>query len=182
MAKPHSGIGAPLDLEAVERELRARDTALRERLAALARPPERGAELGFGKRIGDGTTEAVSRLNDVAVGSSLEASEARITRALAKLAEGSYGLCDALWQRDRGGAAAGGARERALHRVRAACSLSHRGGHGSRRRRGCGRLAEGRRAPVGRRRGRSCAMLSVDPRLATDLGRLNELQEALHVR
>ena len=94
MAKLQPGIGAPLDLEAVERELRARDAALRERLAALARPPERGAELGFGKRIGDGTTEAVSRLNDVAVGSSLEASEARITRALAKLAEGSYGLCD----------------------------------------------------------------------------------------
>ena len=94
MAKQQSGVGAPLDLEAVERELRARDAALRERLAALARPPERGAELGFGKRIGDGTTEAVSRLNDVAVGSSLEASEARITRALAKLAEGSYGLCD----------------------------------------------------------------------------------------
>ena len=94
MAKPQSGVGAPLALEAVERELRARDAALRERLAALARPPERGAELGFGKRIGDGTTEAVSRLNDVAVGSSLEASEARITRALAKLAEGSYGLCD----------------------------------------------------------------------------------------
>jgi DnaK suppressor protein len=94
VAKPQSGVGAPLDLEAVERELRARDAALRERLAALARPPERGAELGFGKRIGDGTTEAVSRLNDVAVGSSLEASEARITRALAKLAEGSYGLCD----------------------------------------------------------------------------------------
>ena len=60
----------------------------------LARPPERGAELGFGKRIGDGTTEAVSRLTDVAVGGSLEASQARIARALEKLAEGSYGLCD----------------------------------------------------------------------------------------
>ena len=67
---------------------------LRDRLAALARPPERGAELGFGKRIGDGTTEAVSRLNEVAVGSSLETSELRVGRALAKLAEGSYGLCD----------------------------------------------------------------------------------------
>jgi RNA polymerase-binding transcription factor len=94
VASPRSGVGAPVDLRAVERELRARDAALRERLAALARPPERGAELGFGKRIGDGTTEAVSRLTDVAVGSSLEASQARITRALAKLAEGSYGLCD----------------------------------------------------------------------------------------
>ena len=94
MASPPSDVGAPLDLDAVERELRARDAALRERLTALSRPPERGAELGFGKRIGDGTTEAVSRLTDVAVGSSLEASQARIARALAKLADGSYGLCD----------------------------------------------------------------------------------------
>lgn len=87
--------GDPLDLEIVERELRARDQRLRERLAALSRPPERGAELGFGKRIGDGTTEAVSRLTDVGVGSSLETSEERVARALAKLAEGSYGVCDA---------------------------------------------------------------------------------------
>jgi DnaK suppressor protein len=86
--------GEPLDLEAVERELRDRHQALRERLAALARAPERGAELGFGKRIGDGTTEAVSRLTDVGVGGSLEITEARVARALAKLAEGSYGVCD----------------------------------------------------------------------------------------
>jgi DnaK suppressor protein len=90
--------GAPLDLEAVERELSARHEVLRERLAGLARAPERGAELGFGKRIGDGTTEAVSRLNDVGVGGSLEISEARIARALAKLAEDSYGVCDGCGQ------------------------------------------------------------------------------------
>lgn len=83
-----------LDLGAVERDLRARRQAIRDRLAGFARPPERGAELGFGKRIGDGTTEAVSRLTDVGVGGSLEASEARIARALEKLAEGSYGVCD----------------------------------------------------------------------------------------
>jgi DnaK suppressor protein len=86
--------GEPLDLEAVERELRDRHQALRERLAALARAPERGAELGFGKRIGDGTTEAVSRLTDVGVGGSLEITEARVARALEKLADGSYGVCD----------------------------------------------------------------------------------------
>jgi DnaK suppressor protein len=95
MASARSDQDAPLDLDAVERELRVRDAALRERLAALARAPERGAELGFGKRIGDGTTEAVSRLTDVGVGGSLEISEARIARALAKLAEGTYGVCDA---------------------------------------------------------------------------------------
>jgi DnaK suppressor protein len=84
-----------IDLEAVERDLRARHEELSERLAGLARPPERGSQVGFGKRIGDGTTEAVSRLTDVGVGGSLEVSEARVTRALAKLAEGTYGICDA---------------------------------------------------------------------------------------
>jgi DnaK suppressor protein len=95
MATSRSDAGAPLHLDAVERELRARHAVLQERLAGLARAPERGAELGFGKRIGDGTTEAVSRLTDVGVGGSLEISEARIARALAKLAEGTYGVCDA---------------------------------------------------------------------------------------
>ena len=85
---------ADIDLAAVERELRARHDELQERLAGLARPPERGSQVGFGKRIGDGTTEAVSRLTDVGVGGSLEISEARVARALAKLAEGSYGVCD----------------------------------------------------------------------------------------
>jgi DnaK suppressor protein len=94
MSKRRQPLDAALDLEALERELRARAHTLAERLAVLSRPPERGAELGFGKRIGDGTTEAVSRLTDVAVGSSLEASEERIARALEKLAQGSYGTCD----------------------------------------------------------------------------------------
>jgi DnaK suppressor protein len=83
-----------MDLEAVERDLRARQAELQGRLSGLAKAPERGADLAFGKRIGDGTTEAVSRLTDVGVGRSLEVSEARIARALAKLEEGTYGVCD----------------------------------------------------------------------------------------
>ena len=84
-----------LDLEDVRQRLLARQEELRGRITAFAKPPERGAELGFGKRIGDGTLEAVSRLNDVGVGGSLEVSEDRVTRALAKLDEGTYGVCDA---------------------------------------------------------------------------------------
>jgi DnaK suppressor protein len=95
MATLRGDDSAPLDLEAVERDLRDRREALRERLASMASPPERGAEIGFGKRIGEGTTEAISRLTDVGVGSSLEVTEARTTRALQKLDEGSYGTCDA---------------------------------------------------------------------------------------
>ncbi len=88
-------MNAMSDLEVVERELRAKQQDLRERLAALAKAPERGADLAFGKRIGDGTTEAVSRLPDVGVGRSLEVTEERVARALTKLDEGSYGTCDA---------------------------------------------------------------------------------------
>jgi RNA polymerase-binding transcription factor len=84
----------PVDLAGVERELRARHAAVQEKLTRLSRPPERGAELGFGKRIGDGTTEAVSRLTDIGVGGSLEVTEARLARARAKLDEGTYGACD----------------------------------------------------------------------------------------
>lgn len=84
-----------LDLRSVERALRARQRELTERLARLSRPPEPSAGLHFGKRVGDATTEAVSRLTDIGVGGSLEAAEERIVRALAKLDEGSYGTCDA---------------------------------------------------------------------------------------
>ena len=87
--------GDDLDLDAIRRELEARRDQTRERLAALAQRPELGAAQGFGKRIGDGTTEAISRLTEIGVGDSLERVLARTERAVAKLDDGSYGICDA---------------------------------------------------------------------------------------
>jgi RNA polymerase-binding transcription factor len=84
-----------LDLEAIREQLEARRRQARERLAVLAKRPERGSAVGFGKRIGDGTSEAVSRLTDIGVGESLERGLERTERALAKLDEGTYGVCDA---------------------------------------------------------------------------------------
>lgn len=83
-----------LDLAATEAALRDRLGELRGREAELKRRPERGAGIGFGKRIGDGTNEAIGRLTEVGVADSLDAIEARIVRALEKLDEGSYGICD----------------------------------------------------------------------------------------
>ena len=83
-----------MDLDAVRRELEARRTGATERVAELARAPELGEAQGFGKRIGDGTTEAISRLTDIGVGRTLESGLARTERALAKLDEGTYGICD----------------------------------------------------------------------------------------
>jgi hypothetical protein len=66
-----------LDLKAIRRDLEARRDVTRERLAVLASRPERGSALGFGNRVGDGTTEAVARLTDIGVGDSLAAIRAR---------------------------------------------------------------------------------------------------------
>ena len=84
-----------MDEPAVRRELEARRQSMRERVEALAERPELGAAQGFGKRIGDGTTEAISRLTDIGVGRTLETALDRTERALAKLDEGTYGTCDA---------------------------------------------------------------------------------------
>jgi len=84
----------PPDVVEVRRRLEERRAETRDRVDALARPPALGASQGFGKRIGDGTVEAISRLTEIGVGSALESGLARTERALAKLDEGSYGLCD----------------------------------------------------------------------------------------
>jgi DnaK suppressor protein len=83
-----------LDLAAFEQRLLERRERLQSRLSGLSQAPERGSDISFGKRIGDGTIEAVSRLTDIGVGRNLETAEGRVDRALAKLAEGSYGICD----------------------------------------------------------------------------------------
>jgi DnaK suppressor protein len=82
------------DLDAIRRELEAHRDESRERIATLAKRPELGTAQGFGKRIGDGTVEAISRLTEIGVGTSLEVGLERTERALAKLDDGTYGLCD----------------------------------------------------------------------------------------
>jgi DnaK suppressor protein len=82
------------DLDAVRAKLEAHLQDTRERVAALAQRPELGTAQGFGKRIGDGTIEAVGRLTEIGVGRTLESTLARTERALAKLDEGTYGVCD----------------------------------------------------------------------------------------
>jgi DnaK suppressor protein len=64
------------------------------RLSEMKKPPERGSAIGFGKRIGDGTSEAASRITEVALANDLEVTVARIERALEKIDQGSYGICD----------------------------------------------------------------------------------------
>ena len=61
-------------------------------VTTVERDPD--ASVSFGKRVGDGTTEAVDRLNRVGTAKELEAMLRDVERALEKIEDGTYGICD----------------------------------------------------------------------------------------
>lgn len=74
--------------------LRLRRDELEAELARLTEPLAEGSGIGFGKRVGDGTTEAVERIATTATARSIAASIADLDRVLDKIAAGTYGTCD----------------------------------------------------------------------------------------
>jgi len=88
------GADGEVDLAEIETRLRAELADAEAKIAELTKPPEAGSEVQFGKRIGEGTTEAIGRFTDVGVANDLQAIKLRIERALEKLDEGTYGTCD----------------------------------------------------------------------------------------
>ncbi|HEX6844166.1 MAG TPA: TraR/DksA C4-type zinc finger protein [Actinomycetota bacterium] len=84
-----------MDIPAIREVLQARLTDLDEDLAELtAIPRDPMAAVSFGKRVGDGTTEAVERLAKVGTAEQLDAMRADVRRALEKTEDGTYGICD----------------------------------------------------------------------------------------
>ena len=84
-----------MDLAAIRTVLHERRDELRDELRALTtvtRDPS--ATIGFGKRVGEGTNEAISRIERVGQADALTATLEDVERALAKLDEGTYGICD----------------------------------------------------------------------------------------
>ncbi len=74
--------------------LSAKRAELEAELAALSAPVADQSGIGFGKRVGEGTSLAVERLSQVAAHGRLQVLEAEVRRALTKLDEGTYGVCD----------------------------------------------------------------------------------------
>jgi DnaK suppressor protein len=84
-----------VDLSRIAQELRARRADLASELGVMTtveRDPD--ASVSFGKRVGDGTTEAVERLNRVGTARELGAMLQDVERALVKIEDGTYGICD----------------------------------------------------------------------------------------
>jgi DnaK suppressor protein len=82
------------DLAQIELTLVERRRELDAELTRLIEPPTEGASVSFGKRVGDGTAEAVERLSTTATARSISTSIDDIDRALAKIEAGTYGVCD----------------------------------------------------------------------------------------
>ena len=79
----------------IERALEERRRELERELEVLTDVPrDPTATVSFGKRIGEGTTEAVERINTTSAARALAAMLDDVRRSLAKLADGSYGTCD----------------------------------------------------------------------------------------
>ena len=75
--------------------LEATRDGLRAELDELtAAPRDPAAAVSFGKRVGDGTTQAVERIAQVDAAKKLDAKLHDVERAIEKLDEGSYGTCD----------------------------------------------------------------------------------------
>lgn len=83
-----------LDLDAIEARLRTRLSEVDAEITELTKPPEVSTGISFGKRVGDGTTQAIGRFTDVGIANDLQGIRERIERALEKLDEGTYGVCD----------------------------------------------------------------------------------------
>lgn len=82
------------ELRHIAADLDAKAEELRAQIAGLTRPVEDGETIGFGKRIGDGTSQAIQQMADASSAQSLQRLLEQVRRARAKVDEGSYGRCD----------------------------------------------------------------------------------------
>ncbi len=84
-----------MDPATIRSVLEAERDALSSELGAMkAAPRDPMAPVSFGKRVGEGTSQAVERIAQVSAAKSLDAKLRDVERALEKLDEGSYGICD----------------------------------------------------------------------------------------
>ncbi len=67
---------------------------LEDQLASMSKLPDENGSISFGKRVGEGTSQAVERLSAVPAHAKLQQMLADVERAEAKIADGSYGRCD----------------------------------------------------------------------------------------
>lgn len=84
-----------VDLAETRSVLEAERDTLRAEIGEItATPRDPMASVSFGKRIGEGTSQAVERITQVDAAKHLDAKLRDVERALGKLDDGTYGVCD----------------------------------------------------------------------------------------
>lgn len=83
-----------MDTAQIKAELEAKAAELRRQREVLTTPQQDQGSISFGKRVGDGTAMAVDRLNAVTAHDSLGGMLKEVEHALARLDDGSYGVCE----------------------------------------------------------------------------------------
>ncbi len=81
------------DFDDIAAELDTKETELRARIAELTRPVSADETIGFGKRIGDGTTQAIQQMADTSTAESLQRTLNEVRDAQARLKAGTFGRC-----------------------------------------------------------------------------------------
>jgi DnaK suppressor protein len=81
-------------MDDVAEMLAANRAQLQEQLDEMSAPPVELGSISFGKRVGEGTSQAVDRLSAVPAHAKLLELLGEVDRALDKIADGSYGRCD----------------------------------------------------------------------------------------
>ncbi len=82
------------DRTAIQETLNAKAAELRRNVEQLTAPVTDGATIGFGKRIGEGTTQAIQQMADASSAQTFQSTLDEVSRALDKLDDGTYGTCD----------------------------------------------------------------------------------------
>jgi DnaK suppressor protein len=81
-------------LEEVRAGLEEKREKLEAELERMSGPPEATGGISFGKRVGEGTSMAIERIEQVALHDDMQLLLKDVERALVKLDEGTYGRCD----------------------------------------------------------------------------------------
>ena len=80
--------------DAIASVLAAKAAEIEAEIAGITVPIESGSTVQFGKRAGDSTAVAAEQLSRVSAHEQMLAMQAEVTRALEKVADGTYGVCD----------------------------------------------------------------------------------------
>lgn len=89
----HNALMDDMDLDAIAAELDLKAEELRTRIGELTQVVSADETISFGKRIGDGTIQAIQQMADTSTAESLQRTLNEVEAAQERLGDGTFGRC-----------------------------------------------------------------------------------------